>query len=78
MHHRLLPMACLMLSACLLASCASQRSKAKPAAEAQARGEKSLAAGNTARFASLLRAEGYPEPEIAAMVRGIVTPAAPA
>ena len=30
------------------------------------------------RFASLLRAEGYPEPEIAAMVRGIVTPTAPA
>lgn len=30
------------------------------------------------RFTSLLRAEGYPEAEIAAMVRGIVTPAAPA
>ncbi|KAF0232986.1 MAG: hypothetical protein FD177_2025 [Desulfovibrionaceae bacterium] len=37
MHHRMLPMACLLLSACLLASCASQRSKAKPATEAQAK-----------------------------------------
>ena len=37
MHHRMLPMACLLLSVCLLASCASQRPKGKPAAEAQAK-----------------------------------------
>jgi hypothetical protein len=35
MHHRMLPMACLLLSACLLASCASQRPKAAPEAQAK-------------------------------------------